>query len=285
MTTPPGDHDRPELAPVVAFVVAMLAALGAAVVYWRGGQTQLEGILLGACLLGIGIGMVLWAKRFMSTAQVTEPRGQIGSTEQEQAQLAQDFAEHDPLTRRRLLTRLLGGALGALGLAALFPIRSLGPRPGSGLKQTAYSKGGLRLVTDDGDPITLNELSVNGVVTVWPDGHIGDEDSQTLLLRLEPGVFQPRPGREGWSPDDHVAFSKVCTHAGCPVGLYEEQTEQLLCPCHQSTFDVADACRPVFGPATRSLPQLPLGTDDDGYLVATGDFSDPVGPGFWDRGR
>jgi ubiquinol-cytochrome c reductase iron-sulfur subunit len=274
-----------ERAPAIAFVVATVAALGAAVVYATGGQPQLEGALLGTCLLGIGTGMVLWAKRFLPTEQVIEPRGTMGSDPADRAAVVADLEAHDPFGRRKLLSRLFAGALGALGIVVLFPLRSLGPRPGRGLRQTAYREGNLRLVGDDGLPIRLDDLAENGVRTVWPDGHIGEEDAQTLLLRLRPGVFQPRDGRDGWDVADHVAFSKICTHAGCPVGLFEEQSNQLLCPCHQSTFDVADACRPVFGPATRSLPQLPLAVDDEGFLVASGDFSDPVGPGFWDRGR
>ena len=99
-----------------------------------------------------------------------------------------------------------------------------------------------------------------------------------------PGAFLARR-REGWTVDGIVAYSKLCTHVGCPVGLYQATSGLLLCPCHQSTFDVMDGAEPVFGPAARPLPQLPLDVDGDGYLIATGDFSDPVGPGFWDRGR
>ena len=97
--------------------------------------------------------------------------------------------------------------------------------------------------------------------------------------------FKPRPGREDWTVDDLVAYSKLCTHAGCPVGLYQANSGLLLCPCHQSTFAVLDGARPIFGPAARSLPQLPLGLNEQGELIARGDFSGPVGPGFWDRDR
>jgi ubiquinol-cytochrome c reductase iron-sulfur subunit len=107
-----------------------------------------------------------------------------------------------------------------------------------------------------------------------------------LLIRIRPDQeITPVPGREGWTVEGVVAYSKLCTHVGCPVGLYQPQIAQLLCPCHQSTFDVLDGARPIFGPAARPLPQLPLGLDGRGHLIATGDFSDPVGPGFWDRGR
>jgi ubiquinol-cytochrome c reductase iron-sulfur subunit len=104
-----------------------------------------------------------------------------------------------------------------------------------------------------------------------------------VLVRVDPARLRTRKGRESWAPQGNLAFSKICTHVGCPVGLYQESTHELLCPCHQSTFDVLDGARPVFGPATRSLPQLPLAVDPEGYLVAQHDFDEPVGPGFWNR--
>jgi ubiquinol-cytochrome c reductase iron-sulfur subunit len=143
-------------------------------------------------------------------------------------------------------------------------------------------------VREDGSPVRADELPVDGVLTVFPDGHTDAGDSPTLLIRTRTNQefeFEPREGRESWTVDGVVAYSKLCTHTGCPVGLYQADEGLLLCPCHQSTFDVYDGARPVFGPAARSLPQLPLAADDEGYLVATDDFSDPVGPGFWDRGR
>jgi ubiquinol-cytochrome c reductase iron-sulfur subunit len=142
------------------------------------------------------------------------------------------------------------------------------------------------VVQQDGTPLKPSDLSPDSVVTVWPDGHTDAADAPTLLIRTRDGQdFRPRPGREGWTVHGIVAYSKLCTHVGCPVGLYQAAEGLLLCPCHQSTFDVLDGARPVFGPAARSLPQLPLDLDDDGYLIATADFSGPVGPGFWDRGR
>jgi ubiquinol-cytochrome c reductase iron-sulfur subunit len=273
-------------APVLAFVASAAAAVGLAVVYSAGGQPQVEGVLLAIALGGLGFGLVSWARRFMPDDVAVEPRGTVASGPEDVQGLLDDLgAEKAQVGRRHLLVRMLAVAGGALGVAALFPIRSLGPRPGRGLHTTAYAEGDLRLVTEEGEAVRVDELAVNGVLTVFPEGFEGREDSQTLLLNLPEGTLQPRPGREDWTVGGLCAFSKICTHAGCPVGLFEEQTAQLLCPCHQSTFDVKDACRPIFGPATRSLPQLPLATDDDGYLIATGDFSDPVGPGFWDRGR
>ncbi|HYF44815.1 MAG TPA: ubiquinol-cytochrome c reductase iron-sulfur subunit, partial [Acidimicrobiales bacterium] len=223
---------------------------------------------------------------FMPDDVAVEARGTVASKPEDVQGLLDDLgAERAQVGRRHLLVRMLAVAGGALGVAALFPIRSLGPRPGRGLHTTPYEEGGLRLVTEEGEAVHRDDLAVNGLLTVFPEGHEGREDSQTLLLNLPEGDLRPREGREDWTVGGLCAFSKVCTHAGCPVGLFEEEIGQLLCPCHQSTFDVRDACRPIFGPATRSLPQLPLATDDEGYLIATGDFSDPVGPGFWDRDR
>jgi ubiquinol-cytochrome c reductase iron-sulfur subunit len=174
-------------------------------------------------------------------------------------------------------------ALGALGAAAVFPIRSLGPKPGRSLFQTAWRRGS-RLVTSDGTPVAAGDLPIGGVLTVFPEAHIAAADSQTVLLRVDPVTFRPLPGRETWSPQGYLAYSKICTHAGCPVGLYEQSTNRLFCPCHQSVFDVLEGAKPVAGPATRPLPQLPLEVGPDGVLRAQDDFGQPVGPGYWNDG-
>ncbi|MGH9190949.1 MAG: Rieske 2Fe-2S domain-containing protein [Acidimicrobiales bacterium] len=288
-----GDDDltrrgvRVERAAVVSFLVATAAAIGLTIVYWEGGQPQAEGILLAVALGGIGVGIVLWAKHFMPSDEVAEDRHPMESSEEDVAAFAADFeAGGTSLQRRRVLVATAGGACATLGVALVFPIRSLGPRPGRGFKQTAYREGGLRVVDEDGMPVRQRDLPVDGFITVWPDGHTDAADASTLLIHFRSDQdFQPKSGREDWTVDDIVAYSKLCTHVGCPVGLYQAEAGLLLCPCHQSTFDVMRHAQPVFGPAARSLPQLPLGLDDDGYIIATGDFSDPVGPGFWDRGR
>jgi ubiquinol-cytochrome c reductase iron-sulfur subunit len=113
-------------------------------------------------------------------------------------------------------------------------------------------------------------------------------DSPTLLIHLDPDAaarVKKRKGFEDANVGDIYAYSKICTHAGCPASLYESQTKVLLCPCHQSQFDIIDSCRPVFGPAARSLPQLPIAVDEDGYLVAKSDYREPIGPSFWERGE
>ena len=276
----------------VLIALLLLASIGATVglgiVYALGGQVQAEGVLLGVSMGGIALALGLWARHFMPSEEFSEERPDLTSSPEERQAFAEDFEQGEStVTRRRLLFALLTGSLGALGAVALFPIRSLGPRPVPAFRRTSW-RPGVRLVDGDGVPVRTDTLETNGVLTVFPEGVedvVARAQSQTLLIRTEPGVLRPGPQDEGSTPEGYVAFSKVCTHAGCPVGLYEAETHQLVCPCHQSLFDVTDGAKPVFGPATRSLPQLPLEIDADGYLVARGDFPEPVGPGFWSFGR
>ena len=177
--------------------------------------------------------------------------------------------------RRPFLSRILIGAAGLVGINLLALVASLGPAPGDTLRRTRWAKG-VRLVTGEGAPVRPVDVASGGIANIWPEGSIGHERSAVLLLRLA----QPpqEPTRLEWIVDDLVAYSKVCTHAGCPVALYRERDNALFCPCHQSTFDPSRGAVPTFGPAARALPQLPLGTDSAGYLVALGDFTAHVGP-------
>ncbi|MEY2431775.1 MAG: ubiquinol-cytochrome c reductase iron-sulfur subunit [Acidimicrobiaceae bacterium] len=276
-----------ERAAAFGFVCSTVASIVLAVVYWQGGQTQLEGVCLFVITGGIGFGIVSWAKQATPHDEVTEERHSVASSDESFEEVSAEIEGSAHLvSRRRMLIGLAGSAFAAMSAALLFPLRSLGPRPGKDLKSTPYAAGGLRVVTEDGVPVNPKDLPVDGVVTVWPEGHTHAADAPTLLIHTRPDQgFTPRRGREDWTVDGIVAYSKLCTHVGCPVGLYQAESGLLLCPCHQSTFNVLDGARPIFGPAARSLPQLPLSVDSEGNLVARGDFSDPVGPGFWDRGR
>ena len=269
------------------FLFSAAASIALVVVYWRGGQPQLEGSLLALITGGIGAGIIVWAKNAMPNDEVEEERGSLESSPEDVAAFTSDLESGEQsVGRRRLLLVAAGGAFAALGAALLFPIRSLGPRPGKDLKSTPYAGGPKRVVHADGTPVRPEDLSLDSVVTVWPEGHTDAPDAPTLLIHTRPDQrFVPRPGRESWTVDGIVAYSKLCTHVGCPVGLYQAQAGLLLCPCHQSTFNVLDGARPIFGPAARSLPQLPLAVDANGYLIATADFDSPVGPGFFDRDR
>ena len=191
------------------------------------------------------------------------------------------------LGRRKLVVGLMGGAFVSMLVGFVGPIGSLGPKPRGERGRTGWEAGS-RLVTSDGAPIELTRTTFDQLVTVFPEDHIGQDDSQVVLLRLPPEVLSARTvdrgAIEGW-----VAYSKICTHAGCSVGLFgvdnrqPDVVRQLVCPCHQSIFDPADSARPVGGPATRSLPQLSLAVDENGFLVAAAPFDRIVGPLAWNE--
>ena len=268
---------------LVALGISIAAAVAVTVVYALGGQPQLEGALLGLALGGVAVALIVFARRMLPGGHFVQVREDLPGTADERASVASAFSTGaEPMERRSLMVKMFWLAVGALGLAALFPVRSLGTRPGSSLRHTDWKRG-TRVVTKNGKPVRLEEVDVNTILTVFPEDHPDSADSQTILLRLPPGVRAPGPG--DWTVEGVVAFSKICTHAGCPVSLYQAQTQELFCPCHQSTFSVPQGAKPTFGPAARSLPQLPIGVDGQGFVVAMGDFTEPVGPGFWSRPR
>ena len=266
-----------------SFVVSMLGSLGLVAYYLIGESAQVEGVLLGLALGGMGVGVIGWATRLMDVPTVTEEHDSLESGDSAVEQ-TEDMVGQEAVTRRKMLLRLAAGASATLGAALAIPALSLGPRPGQSLEQTKWTSGA-RLVDRFGDPQRPEDIPLNGIKTVFPFGFEGEADSQTVVIKIEPELLDLPEGREGWAPDGCVAFSKICTHAGCPVGLYRAEAKQLLCPCHQSTFDVTTGCTPVFGPAARPLPQLPMDVDESGFLVATGDFPEPVGPSFWNMDR
>lgn len=279
----PDNEKRSATVIAAGFIIAIVSALALAVVYARGGQVQAEGALLALALGGLGFGITAWGKYLMPQGPYVQEREDLrsGAADVRAFETAFDRGE-DEIGRRTLLVRLMMGAVGALGVALVFPIRSLGPNPKRTLLSTSWGPG-VRLVKENGFAIKVDELDVGGVATVFPEGHTDAGDSPVVLIRFSDAPVVTRLGRESWSPHGYLAYSKLCTHAGCPVGLYQQQTQQLLCPCHQSLFDVARGAKPVFGPAPRPLPQLPLAVNSDGFLISQEDFGEPVGPGFWNR--
>lgn len=273
----------PERSVAIAFTASLFASVGLGIVYFAGGNAQIQGALLGVALGGLGVGILVWATKLMKEEEAVEERSVLASSDQTVKRAQGELGDED-VTRRSLLVRLLVAAGGSLGAALAIPALSLGPRPGQSLFRTEWSMG-MRLVTSEGDPVRPDDVRAGTVQTVFPEDQVGAADAQTLLVRVDPGSLQLPEGREQWAPDGIVGYSKICTHAGCPVGLYRAESHELLCPCHQSTFDVLRGAEPTFGPADRPLPQLPIEVDDDGYLVAGGDFSEPVGPGFWNLDR
>ena len=267
-----------------AFGVSALAAVSFAAVYVLGGQTQLEGATLGLAFAALATGLTIWAQRLLPTGGYVEEHEPLAPPLPERRLAGKALAEPGSPLQRRWLLRMLGLAVGAIGAAALFPLRSLLPlglrEPAEALRHTAW-RGGARLVTAAGRPVRPSDVTADSVLTVFPEGHTKAGDAAAFAVRLDPARFTVRP--PAGDLDGLVAYSLLCTHAGCPVGVYEQGAARLLCPCHQSTFDLLAAARPTFGPAARALPGLPLTVDPDGYLRATGDFASPPGPGFWSR--
>ena len=276
---------RPRVEWLVAGLFGLTALTGLAllVVYVLGGQPQVEGVLLGVALASLGVGIVLWAQDLMDTPEVIEERHPATSSPADAAEFQAALTEEAGFSRRRLLVGALLTALAGLGAALAIPVLSLGPAPGAEQFSTSW-RAGRRLVRSDGSPVRADDLAVDSLETVFPEGATGAPDSQALLIRVPSGALRLAPDRAAGAPDGFVCYSKICTHAGCPVGLYRATERQLICPCHQSTFDVPTGATPVFGPAGRPLPQLPIRREADGTFTALADFDAPVGPSFWNVG-
>ncbi len=277
------EQDRASRLAAACFIVAILAALALLVVYVAGGQTQLEGVLLAVAFGGVGVGLAVWVKRIIGPREVVEERYPMRSPQEQRDEFRQAYEEAvgdaTGSGRRRFLLRLLGGAGASLGLALVVPFRSLGPTPDQELFTTTWREG-VRLVDGDGRRIRAQDVAADEVITVFPEDAVEDPGAQAILVGTREGRLDTT-ALPGPTVDDMVCYSKICTHAGCPVGLYRAAVGELLCPCHQSTFDVHDAARVLSGPTGRRLPHLPIGVDPEGYLVALGDFNEPVGPSFW----
>jgi ubiquinol-cytochrome c reductase iron-sulfur subunit len=265
-------------------------------------HTMFVGLGAAVAMFSIGFGVILWAKNLMSDHEGIDERHDMGGSEEDQAialEILHQAKEESGIARRPLLRNTLIAALAIAPLPAVLVFRDLGPLPGDKMFNTLWSKG-TRLIRDVGGipsadserPIKADEVTIGSAYHVLPSG-IGDEDASehplnekakaaVLLMRIDPKELKEDPDRKDWSHDGIVAYSKICTHVGCPVALYEHQTHHLLCPCHQSTFDVTEHCKVIFGPAKRPLPQLPISVDSEGYLVAQSDFPEPVGPTFWE---
>ena len=261
------------------------------------GDTNLHqlgiGMGMAIALFCIGAGLIHWAKTLMPDEEVIAQRHEFKSEEDDRAEFVKTVkagAADAGLGRRPLIKRTLGAALGLSALTPVLLLRDLGPLPGDDLKKTNWKKG-TRLVTDPGDrPIRPEDLEVGAVAQTLPEFPAGKErhlddvaKDAVLLIRLRPEEFNLDAERLSWTHEGIIAFSKICSHMGCAVALYEQQTKHLLCPCHQSTFDVTRAAKVIFGPAARPLPQLNITVDEEGYLVAAAPFNEAVGPSFWGR--
>lgn len=253
------------------------------------------GLGLAMALFFIGMAAVHWAKTLMPDHEVIDYRKEQRSKDEDRDDFVSTVktrTEEAGLGRRPFIKRTMLLSLGLVGLSPVLLLGDLGPLPGNDQKETNW-KSGTRLLTDPGDrPIRPSDLEVGGVAQVQPElaagkvRHLDDiaKDS-VLLIRIRPEEFNLDAERLSWTYEGIIAFSKICSHMGCAVALYEQTTKHLLCPCHQSTFDVTRAAKVIFGPSARALPQLAVTVDSQGYLVAKQPFSEPVGPSFWGRNK
>jgi ubiquinol-cytochrome c reductase iron-sulfur subunit len=256
------------------------------------------GLAIAAGLLCLGVGAVHWAKALMHGHELVEERHPTRGDDATRARAVEIFQEANKesgWTRRRMLRNSLIGALVAIPVPAVALFRDLAPAGTleERLAHTIWAKG-VRLTRDpNGVPIKASDVTIGSAFHVIPENLLEIEEdflnekakAAVLVMRLPLSALNEAEDRKSWSYDGIVAYSKICTHVGCPVALYEQQTHNLLCPCHQSQFDVSNHCAVIFGPAARPLPQLPITVDAEGYLVAQSDFLEPVGPSYWERER
>ncbi|GAA0933424.1 ubiquinol-cytochrome c reductase iron-sulfur subunit [Pseudonocardia zijingensis] len=275
--------------------------------------TPVVGFTFGLSVLALGIGVIAYIKKFFPDEVSVQQRHDGASDDVARltvtAQLVK-AGQDTGIARRKLIIRAAGGAAGVLGLGlGIAAIAPLVRNPWKGGDEAALWVTGWRPVNgetvylrrDTGDPhevslVRPEDQAPGSMETVFPfrESERDDEealirglrgsDTPVMLIRLRPDErVVHRNGQENFNYGDYYAFSKICTHLGCPTSLYEAQTNRILCPCHQTQFLATEYGRPVFGPGTRPLPQLPITVNDEGYLVATGDFAEPVGPAFWER--
>ena len=272
------------------------------------------GLTLALALLGIGFGAVHWAKTLMPDEEIVEERHTLRASDESRDRVVDEMrggGSSSQITRRPMIKYTLGGALGLFAVPLVLQVAgSLGPMPQNSLSQTFWNGGPsgpgqdptfvpLRLMRDpENTPIKAEDVTIGSVFHVMPEGLLpnpitGEGGTPNLLeekakaavlvMRLDENDIESQKQKD-WGYHGIVAYSKICTHVGCPVGLYEQQTHHLLCPCHQSTFDVTQDAKVIFGPAKRPLPQLQITVDDEGYLVSAAPFQEAVGPSFWERG-
>ena len=265
------------------------------------GNNLALGLCLGFAFLALGAGAIHWARTLMSDVDLVQERHLMKSDPESTAEAVSEFKQgvadsgftKYPLIRRSLLTAML-----VLPLPAVWLLRDLGPMPKDRLRHTLWAKDQRLVNPNTQKPLRAEDITVGTLALANPE-QIYDQDKKdeyidnlakaaVLVVRLPQealkGSEEQKKKQWDWSVDGIMAFSKICTHVGCPVALYEQQTHHMLCPCHQSTFDLSDNGRVIFGPAARSLPQLPITVNANGELVAVSDFREPVGPSFWERG-
>jgi ubiquinol-cytochrome c reductase iron-sulfur subunit len=288
----PGEaKPRAELAVAVLLILCAVFSVAFVVIEAAGGvagKTQLEGVTLGGALILLSAALIVLGKRVVVTEQIEEDYPEPHPDEQEQvAEIVEQGGT--PITRKKLLGGAAVVAGGALGAALVAPAASLGPALSSHVLLETPWRRGRRVVREDNVPVKASDIEKGTFYTGFAEGASHDLlGAPLIIVRLDPSELKLPAGRAGWAPEGIVAYSKVCTHAGCAINLYRKPTfpaveprPAFVCPCHYSTFDPATGGKVLFGPAGRDLPQLPLMIDRKGNLRAAGNFSGPPGPSWW----
>ncbi|MCW2735980.1 Rieske 2Fe-2S domain-containing protein [Nocardioides sp.] len=315
----PRAEKRAERQIAAMFIAAMISAVLFVVAYFSfevgdnwdtfagmGASTVFLGVTLGLSLLLIGIGIIHLARKLMADVEMVEMRHPAASPPEDRAATLEALnagLDEAGIGRRPLVRNTMLGAVGVLGLPAVVLLRDLAPGSTLDIGKLAHTiwEPEMRLVRDVvGTPILASEIEVGDLINAapealfpteengYPELEAGDEQVQKakgaiIVVRMDPDDITPMKGREKWTVDGIICYSKICTHVGCPISLYERTTHHVLCPCHQSTFDLADSAKVIFGPAARPLPQLPLAVNEEGHLVAQSDFTEPIGASYWER--
>jgi len=262
-----------------------------------GAQNLTLGLALGLGSFLVGAGAIQWARKLMSDEEIVDERKPFASDSETRAKVAADFAmgaEESGVMKRPLIRRTLLGAMLLLPVPAIVMLRDLGPLPETKSRDTLWRKGSRIVQSVSYKPIRPEDIPIGGLIAgavpanlpivEEEDGNLNERAKAAIILvRMAPNEIRSQQIKNG-DFQGILAFSKICTHLGCPIALYQQRTKHLLCPCHQSTFDLADDGNVIFGPAARRLPQLAITVDADGFLVAADGFQEPVGPSFWERG-
>ena len=263
-------------------------------------QNTLLGLTAGLAALLIGVSAIQWARVLMSDEEIVGERHSAASPPEARERVLADLEtgiEGSSIRRRRLIGSGMAGALGLMVLPAVVSLADMGPWPTPAVRAETIEKTiwaeGVHLVNDvTYRRLKADEIEVGQLVNAEPETlqdlegtayQQAKAKAAIIIVRMDPNSIRIPESRQDWQVNGILCYSKICTHVGCPISLWEQQTHHLLCPCHQSTFDLGNSGVVVFGPAARSLPQLPITTDADGYLVARSDFTVPVGPSFFER--
>jgi len=277
-----------ELLVAALLLSSAAASVAFVVVLFTGADTQLLGLTLALAFASAGAALAVAAARLVPREKAIEARPALAHPEAEPPVDERLRSLAEGVSRRRLLGAATAAAGGALAAALAAPATSIGPAVGDSIVDTPWRRG-RRLVGEDGRPLLAEDVSSGTFVTAFPEGADRRElGSPLVLVREDAGTLRLPRDRADWAPEGILAYSKICTHAGCAIALYRAPLHEptssppgLACPCHYSVFDTRDGGSVVSGPAGRPLPQLPLEIGPDRVLRAAGGFSGPIGPSWW----